>query len=209
MKTGVLIVVDGNEGAGKTTVLLWLHEALKQQLGDEKVILTRQPGGTPLGANIRSLLMATDSTVKMSEAAELLLFCADKANHCDLVIRPALEAGRVVLCDRFDSSTIAYQIFGRIRQEYLDAFKMINAFAKGAGYAGEIVPDMTLFFDVENDGLTKFDVEDHMFHRRVYEGFQFQLVNNPAWVRIDANQEQEVVKTQVWKAVVEFLGIQD
>jgi len=145
MKKGVLLVADGNEGAGKTTILNWLYETLKQQMGDGMVILTRQPGGTPLGAKIRSLLMTADPTMEISEVAELLLFCADRANHCDTVIRPALEAGKVVLCDRFDSSTIAYQIFGRMRHEYLDAFKMINAFARGAGSGGEIMPDMTLF----------------------------------------------------------------
>ncbi|OGM92870.1 dTMP kinase [Candidatus Wolfebacteria bacterium RIFOXYB1_FULL_54_12] len=220
MKKGVLLVADGNEGAGKTTILNWLYETLKQQMGDGMVILTRQPGGTPLGAKIRSLLMTADPTMEISEVAELLLFCADRANHCDTVIRPALEAGKVVLCDRFDSSTIAHQIFGRMRHEYLDAFKMINAFARGAGSGGEIMPDMTLFFDVEfergldrvrarNDGLTKFDAEEHAFHRRVYEGFQSQLAANATtWTRIDANPASEVVKTQAWAVVSEFLGIQ-
>ena len=81
MKKGVLLVADGNEGAGKTTILNWLYETLKQQMGDGMVILTRQPGGTPLGAKIRSLLMTADPTMEISEVAELLLFCADRAKQ--------------------------------------------------------------------------------------------------------------------------------
>lgn len=213
-KKGIFIVAEGGEGSGKTTVLKHIYNRLSLNPGSEHLVLTREPGGTPLADQIRHLLL--HGAGKPSIKTELLLFCAARADHCDKVIRPALKAGKIVLCDRFDGSTDAYQIYGRQRAEYKSALEKINAFARGRESGEEITPNLVLFFDVEvktglertlgrNEKQSNFDVEAFEFHQRVRNGFLLQCENNPNWARIDANRELLRVQFQAWKTVEAFL----
>lgn len=214
-KNGLFIVAEGGEGSGKTTILQYIHGRLVRIFGEKRVVLTREPGGTPLADEIRTLLL--HSTEKPSVRTELLLFCASRAEHCDKLIRPALEAGKILLSDRFDGSTLAYQIYGRERAAYGGIFEEINAFARGRGFTKEIVPDLVLFFDVDVEiGLARvrsrpekqsnFDKEAVGFHRRVRDGFIYQCENKQNWVRIDANLDLPTVRLLSWGAVASFLA---
>jgi dTMP kinase len=215
MENGVFIVAEGGEGSGKTSNLREIYNKLVELLGEDRVVLTKEPGGIETNKDIRRILLdKSHDPIKVK--TELLLFCADRAEHCDVLIRPALEAGKIVLSDRFDGSTWAYQIHGRERFEYAKIFEEINAFARGRGFDKEITPDLVLFFDVEvekglsrvksrNEVFTKFDSEEINFHKRVRDGFIIQCDNNPNWVRVDANPDFQTVQQNAWKAVESFL----
>ncbi len=134
--TGVFVAFEGGDGAGKSTQVRLLADWLTS-LGRE-VLVTRQPGGTPLGAQIRDLVLHGDH---VSPRAEALLFAADKAQHVDLVIRPALEAGGVVITDRYTDSSIAYQ--GAGRDLGADEVAQLQRWA-----VDSVVPDLTVIIDV-------------------------------------------------------------
>jgi dTMP kinase len=136
--SGLFVAFEGGEGAGKSTQLQRLADGLRADGHD--VLVTREPGGTPLGAHIRALLL--DSSAPISTRAELLLYSADRAQHVEAVIAPALAAGRVVLSDRYLDSTLAYQGDGRGLPA--DAVGAVSAFATGG-----LVPDLTVLLDVD------------------------------------------------------------
>ena len=168
------IVLDGVEGAGKSTQLARVAEALRA--AGEDVLVTVEPGGTPVGEAIRALLLAPDYP-QMTPLTEALLFCASRAQHVQQVIRPALAEGRLVLCDRFSAATFAYQGHaGGVGEE------LVVALDEAA--TGGLVPDMTIILDLPpEEGLRrKFgdgpgDTADRIerneleFHRRVRAGF--------------------------------------
>jgi dTMP kinase len=137
-KTGLLVTLEGSDGAGKTTQALLLAAALKR--AGRKVCLTKEPGGSPLSARIRALLLDPDMR-GLQAGAELLLFAADRRQHVSDTIAPALRRGDIVLCDRFTDSTLAYQGAGRAVAGPEVAW--ITRFA-----AQGLVPDLTLFFDL-------------------------------------------------------------
>jgi dTMP kinase len=184
---GLFIVLEGGEGAGKSSVQRALAARLQ---GDGRdVVLTREPGGTPLGEKIRALLLesALDDAV-----AELLLFEAARAHLVSKVIRPALERGATVICDRYAASSVAYQGWGReLGREIVE---VANDVAMQA-----VTPDLTLLLDVPPaDGLARragqgarnrFDRETVAFHERVRQGFLALAAESPAtWVVVDASQ---------------------
>lgn len=166
---GFFLTLEGPEGAGKTTHTRLLARTLQQE--GYQVVITREPGGTRLGEAIRSLLLARD-TGSISPMAETLLYLAARAEHVARVIRPALEAGAVVICDRFSHSTLAYQGYGRglPLQVLLD----LNRTATGG-----LEPDHTFILDVDvAEGLQRvgrcrdrLEAEAISFHRRVRQGF--------------------------------------
>lgn len=178
MGAGLLIVLEGAEGAGKTTQLRRLETHLREAGRD--VVALREPGGTPLGTSIRELLLDTASEI--APAAEALLFMASRAQIVAGAIRPALAAGRIVLLDRFFLSTYAYQIAGRGLPE--DEVRSANALATGG-----LVPDLTLVLDVDpEEGLSRArsrGAPDRMersgkeFHDRVADAFRTYLTG--AW----------------------------
>ncbi|MBS1702313.1 MAG: dTMP kinase [Armatimonadetes bacterium] len=180
----MFVTFEGPEGAGKSTALQAVAAELRT-LGRE-VTTTREPGGGPLGKRIRQMLLEEDA---VSAETELLLFLADRANHVETIIRPALAAGHVVLCDRHADSTLVYQGYGRGLP--LDFLRAGNAFATRG-----LVPDRTLLFDLDPSvGLARLggrevnrlDQEPLDFHRRVREGFLTLAHEEPSrFVVLDA-----------------------
>jgi dTMP kinase len=204
--SGRLIVLEGGEGAGKSTVLTALASHLRAS--GRRVVETREPGGTPLGERIRALIL--DAGGVDDALAELLLFEAARAHLVATVIRPALEHGDVVLCDRFSASSIAYQAYGRGVPRAL--VERANALATGG-----LAPDLTLLLDVPVDiGLARrarggdanhFDREAVAFHERVRQGFLDLAAASPdEWRIIDAAQSEDAVIAATVDAVSEAIA---
>lgn len=137
-KKGFFITFEGGEGAGKTTLIQGIESHLKK--ADHSVLKTREPGGTPLGESIRQTLLSANGPV--SAYAELCLFLASRAQHIEEVIGPALEQGKVVLCDRFNDSSIAYQ--GGARGLGIDKVEQMCEFV-----CQGLEPDLTLYLDID------------------------------------------------------------
>jgi dTMP kinase len=177
----LFITFEGIEGSGKSTQLRALASRLRES--GRVVVETREPGGTPAGAALRSLLLAAEP-VPLTPRAELFLYCADRTQHVSQVIRPALAAGRVVLCDRFSDSTIAYQGYGRGLD--LAMLRALDAQARDG-----VWPHLTFLFDCPAaEGLARargrsrsgdrFEGEALEFHERVRAGFQTLAREEPA-----------------------------
>jgi len=169
MSRGLFITFEGPDGSGKSTQVRLLGEYLKE-LGHD-VVCTREPGGSRIGEKIRDVILDTEN-MEMDALTEAMLYASSRAQHVAEVIRPALEQGRIVLCDRYVDSSIAYQGYGR---NLGDIVEEINALA----VAG-IVPDLTILLDIppevcfERIGRTdgdRIESEDMTYHRRVYEAY--------------------------------------
>lgn len=227
IKKGKFIVLEGGEGAGKGSCI---EDLFKERLKDRNDILfTREPGGTPVAEEIRDLLLRKNvenrKGEKIDALTELFLFCAARAQHIISAIKPILESGKHVICDRFDLSTIAYQIFGRERHDLGETFKQLNSIAKAG-----IEPDLLIYLDVDpkiglarksasKDGIcTRFDEEKLEFHYRVRQGYLVQIVSEGTdkgcglketkanWYLIDTNsQTEESTKKAVWNIVEKTL----
>lgn len=202
---GRFISFEGGEGCGKTTHIALLAERLRS-LGTE-VVLTREPGGTPLCEAIRGLLQFDAGGEPPVPEAEALLFCASRAQLVRNVIRPALERGAWVLCDRFADSTLAYQGYGRGFP--LDALRALLAFATGG-----LVPDTTFLLEASLEtrngrldarygtggGADRFEREEDDFHRRVREGFEALADAEPdRIVRIETERPVEETAAEIWR----------
>ena len=169
MTSGLFIVFEGGDGAGKTTQAELLAKFLQKR--GETVVMTRQPGGTDTGAKIRQIVLAAPGGEPLSSRAEFLLFAADKAQHVDELVRPALSRGEVVVCDRYTDSSLAYQGAGRV----LDVAEL----AELLDWATDsLVPDLTVLLDVapeasvvEKEGKDRIEIEGIEFHERVRQGF--------------------------------------
>ena len=179
----MFITFEGIEGSGKTTQQRLVAEHLRAR--GRTVVVTKEPGGTPLADRIRAILL--DSANVIDPIAEVFLFAASRRQHTTEVIEPALKRGEVVLCDRYADSTLAYQGFGRLID--LDRLRVLNEWATNA-----LVPDVTLLFDLaEETGLHRansrnaaapqdegrFEAEDLRFHRRVREGYLAMATAEP------------------------------
>ncbi len=193
----MFITFEGVEGAGKSTQIqraaAWLGT------NGHDVTITREPGGTPLGRGIRTLVLHTDEPI--AARAELLLYAADRAQHMAEVVEPALAAGGIVLCDRHADSLVAYQAFGRgIERSLVDE---LNRIATGGRR-----PDLTLVLDLdpalglgraESRGQPdRLEREDLAFHRRVREGFLAIAAQEPDRVLVVAADR---VPDAVWEDV--------
>jgi len=187
--TGLFITLEGPEGAGKSTNREYLAERLRA--AGIEVLLTREPGGTPLAERIRDVLLTPLEEV-MNADTELLLVFAARAQHLATVIRPALERGAVVLCDRFTDSTYAYQGAGR-------GLSLARIAALEDFVQGELRPDLTLVFDLPVDvglarasargRLDRFEQEGQAFFQRVREAFLARAAAAPQrYVLVDAAQ---------------------
>ena len=193
----MFITFEGPEGAGKSTALPAIADRLRSS--GFQVLTTREPGAGEFGKMIREILLHGD---EIDAKAELLLFLADRANHVASTIRPALDRGDVVLCDRYADSTLVYQGFTRGLDE---AFvRMGNEFATGG-----LDPDLTLLFDLDPKvGLSRIRNKDRLdsqpidFHQRVREGFLRESKNQPSrWKVIEASQSPLVVLEMCWEIV--------
>ncbi len=200
-RRGRFIVLEGGDGAGKSTLQRGLVERLRA--GGHTVIATREPGGTPLGDRVRDLLLAGDGSIE--PLAELLLFEAARAQLVSEVIHPALDRGEVVVCDRFTASSVAYQGYGR------EIGRSVVERANAIATAG-LAPDLTLLLDIPvdaglarraGDGATNhFDRERTAFHERVRQGFlELARESEGSWRVIDASQPFETVIDDAWTAV--------
>jgi dTMP kinase len=199
---GCLIAFEGVEGAGKSTHLRLAAQSLREQ--GVRVVETREPGGTPLGAELRGLLM--DQPQAPAPWTELLLYLADRAQHLAEVIRPALARGDVVLTDRFSASTIAYQ--GYARQLDLETVTRLDAIVRQG-----VSPRLTVLLDCpvavglrRARGDDRFHREDTAFHERVRAAFLTLARHEPdRYCVIDGSGASEQVQQQVLAAVMQCL----
>jgi dTMP kinase len=193
------IVVEGPEGAGKSTLIRWLEAQL---LADgQRVLTVRQPGGTPVAEAARKL--ALKSKHDITSAAELFLFLAARADLVERVVRPGLAEGQVILADRYDLSTIAYQVAGRglPRAEVETALRLAT---------GGLVPDLTLVLDLPVEigrerqrrarkAQDRLEGQDDAFHERVRAAYREAA--GPGVVHIDASQSKQIVQAAAWREV--------
>ncbi len=206
----MFITLEGPDGSGKTTQIRLLYDALVAAECD--VLLTREPGGTTIGDQIRVVLHDVENNDLVPEA-EILLYSASRAQLVGQVIRPALAAGTIVLCDRYADSTMAYQGYGRALS--LEALTAITAFATGG-----LKPDLTLFLDLEPEiGLTRrkasgqewnrMDQQTLDFYRLTRTGYHTLAAMEPErWVSIDASGSTTEVAAAVWATVQRRLNLQ-
>ena len=213
MSRGRLITFEGTEGGGKTTQITLLAERLRQS--GKAVRALREPGGTPIGEEIRHTLKHSSSNEAMAAETELLLMNASRAQLVREVIRPALKAGEFVLCDRFYHSTIAYQAFGR----GLD-LSVVQAMIDFT--VGETRPDLTVLLHVpvavsekrresRQAGATperdRFEQSSREFFERVENGFLTLAKKDPARIKlIDATASREEVQAAIWAQVAPLLA---
>ena len=201
---GTFITLEGPEGAGKTTQLKILSKFLQDE-GIEHVI-TRDPGGTSLGKPIRRILLSAESVV--SPVAELLLYEADRAQNVAEVILPGLAEGKVVFCDRYTDSTIAYQGYGRGID--LNLIDQLNSVASQG-----LRPKCTILFDIESSaGLARLHPSGHdrlereaiEFHQKVRHGYlELAKKDEERWRILDASMAMHMVQEQLRKFVMEAI----
>ncbi len=203
---GVFVAFEGGEGVGKTTQIALAAEYLRA--AGREVVETREPGGTPLGRELRSLVLDPDALI--APRAEALLYAADRAQHVDTVIRPALEAGRDVLTDRYVDSTLAYQGVGRGLS--VEDARVITDWATGG-----LLPDLTVLLDLDpRFGLARAEARsapDRLesaafeFHQAVRDGFTALAVAAPdRYVVIDATEPVEAIAAVVREALAALIG---
>jgi dTMP kinase len=197
---GAFITFEGGDGSGKSTQISLLHERLVREGVD--VVRTREPGGTRIGDQIRDIILNPEYE-EMCEKTEMYLYAAARAQIAEQVIWPALNAGKVVICDRFLDSSVVYQGYarglGRMVQD-------INVPA-----AGGLVPDMTIYLELDADiglarvgtGKDRIELQDIMYHNAVSDGYKQLAEKNPARIKVfDATEPIEVLKAKIWDTVV-------
>ena len=205
-RRGLFVTLEGGEGAGKSTQA----QMLTQRLHDAgyPVLLTREPAGMGLGRWLKELL--EEGGPALEPLAELLLFAAARAQHVAEVIRPALERGDIVVCDRFSDSTLAYQGYGRGLD--MELIRILNQAATGG-----IRPDLTLLFDVPPEaGLARKDrerVRDRIgteaiaFHRRVRQGYLALAREEPErFLVVDATLPAKDITERIWRCLEPLLS---
>lgn len=203
MQKGLFITFEGGDGCGKTTQLNLVKEFLTEK--GYEVVTTREPGSLELGKKIREILLHYDGVV--ADRCEIFLFLADRAQHIETFIKPAIEEGKIVLCDRHIDSTIAYQ--GYARGQDIQLLKDLNKIA-----VNNVNPDLTLLFDVatevaqervgsEKDRMESIGIE---FHKKVRNGYLELQKENPDRIKlINANNSIENVYEQVKSNIIDIL----
>ena len=208
----MFVTLEGPEGCGKSTQARLLLEYLHERLGEDKVILTREPGGTEIGEQIRNVIHSMRN-MEMSPTTEFLLYNAARAQIVAEVIRPALDAGKLVLCDRFADSTIAYQGYGR--QLEMTMVKQVIKYATGG-----LKPDLTFYLDVSveeglarrvhghsrGEEINRMDSQAREFYERATRGYEIMMSQEPSrWVRIDGCRTVEQVQADLRKTLERIL----
>ncbi len=213
-KNSLFITLEGGEGAGKTTLLEKLQQALSEK--GYEVVATREPGGTKLGNMIRKILLNRDIDCSIGNYTELMLFLAARTQHIEELIEPALEAGKIVICDRFNDSTIAYQ--GAARDLGVDKVEQ-QCFLACHG----VLPELTFFLDLNPEiGLERtkkinkdsapqgtvdrIEAEKMQFHQKVRSAIQqIAVKEHERILTIDAERPAEEVFTVALKKITETL----
>lgn len=201
---GKFIVIEGGDGSGKDSMFAYVIKEL------HSLVVTREPGGTRVGNEIRKLLL-NEKSFDMKARTELLLFYASRAQHVEEVIAPALDAGQNVLSNRFSLSTVAYQIYGRKQPQFFDLCTLLDM-----AVVGNYKPDLTIFLDIEPKNAlerirqranenNRFDEEDIEFYDRVREGYLTNLKSIPHKI-INVERPIEEVQKDVLDIIKETLG---
>jgi thymidylate kinase (EC 2.7.4.9) len=207
MDKGIFITFEGNDGSGKTTQIMLLADYLKKK--GLEVVTLREPGGTAIGEKIRDILLDKGNR-DMCPVTEMLLYAASRAQLVSSVIKPELERGRAVICDRFVDSSLAYQGFGR-------GLGTGNVWTVNRLAVDGCLPDMTFFMDIDADAAMarrcakggeadRIESEEMNFHRRVYAGYRELARQYPGRIRcIDVSRSPGEVFEEIRKYVDEFL----
>lgn len=204
---GIFITFEGNEGSGKTTIIEYMELMLAQK--GYKVKRTREPGGSKISEEIRKVILDVNNT-SMDAITEALLYAASRRQHLMEVIKPSLDLGYIVLCDRYIDSSLAYQ--GYARHIGIKEVFQINQFATEG-----LLPDLTIFVDIHPEvGLkrivnnrrnqNRLDLENINFHHLVHEGYQEVVKMFPDRFRvINGEQDVESVKKDTEKVIIDYL----
>lgn len=204
----LFITLEGPEGSGKSSVMEKVYQKLLSE--GYEIVKTREPGGTPIGEQIRNVILNQDNT-KMDIRTECLLFAASRRQHLVEKIWPSIKQGKLVFCDRYLDSSLAYQ--GYARKLGIDNVLNVNLFATENTY-----PDLTLFFDVtpeiglerinknHNREVNRLDVEKLEFHKNVYQGYIYLLKMYPERIkRIDASKPFDEVVEETYNLIKGYL----
>jgi len=210
MTKAKFIVIDGMDGSGKGTQIKLLQDKLKGQ----PVIFSREPGGSHLGEEIRSMLLRTEGNPR-GPLADFFLFFASRASHVEDTVTPAREQGTHVVSDRYASSTYAFQIFGEEHQEFIPLFDATMDNLE----RGKYWPNLYIFLDLPaevayerrsrdaSQAKSGFDLKPLEYHQRTREGFrEFAKKYGPAML-VDASRTPEEVHADIWKLVSKELGL--
>ncbi len=205
MAAGRFITFEGGEGTGKSTQVRRL--AARLAAAGREVVVTREPGGTPLGEAIRTLILSSRPAVE----AEFLLFAAARAEHVDKLIRPALAAGRWVVCDRYSDSTRVYQgVLAGVDRTLIDVVEAATSRAA--------VPDLTVVLDLpvatglgratRRGDLNRYDAESVGYHERIRQGFlDIARADSGRCVVVDGGASEDTVAEAIWSALGARLGV--
>ncbi len=202
MKKGYFISIEGGDGSGKTTASKYVINKLKEEGYD--VMYSREPGGVDIAEQIRNVILDVNNT-KMDTRTEALLYAASRRQHLVEVILPALQEGKIVICDRFIDSSLAYQ--GYARGIGIEEVMEINRFA-----IDDNMPDLTIYYDVDvevglsrissRNNLDRLDKESLEFHHKVHDGYHIVCDMFPNRIKtIDANQSQQIVEEETYKLI--------
>ncbi|UCC66101.1 MAG: dTMP kinase [Deltaproteobacteria bacterium] len=201
---GLLVTFEGIEGSGKSTQIGLVREFLE---GDGyPCLVTKEPGGAPLGEGISGILLGRDD-LRISPLAEVFLFGANRAQHVAEILRPALKEGKVVLCDRFTDATVAYQGYGRGVDVGL--IEQVNRWA-----TGDLMPDITILLDCPVElgmarakGKDRFEREGYTFHQRVREGYLRIAHQEPQRVKVVSGEGEEgMIQEEIRKVLRPLLA---
>lgn len=205
MRKGLLIALEGPDGSGKSTQIKMLSKYLEDR--GYNILVTREPGGTKISENIRNIILDNNNK-EMSDRCEALLYAASRAQLIEEVIKPAIEKGTIVLCDRFVYSSIVYQ--GIARGIGVDDIKSINEVALNG-----VEADLTLMINVDYEKglerkcaqreLDRLENSGNDFHRRVYDGYQYLANNMDNMIIIDGNNNFEEVHNKIVNEVENFI----
>lgn len=207
MKQGYFITFEGGDGSGKSTQIKKLKSFLEANGFD--VILTREPGGTEIGEKIRSIILDPENG-EMSAVTEAMLYAASRAQHVTEVIKPAIDSGKIVICDRFVDSSIAYQGYGRKLGESVE---IINSYA-----VGEYMPHMTFLLKLKPQAGSsriagrdkdRIEQESAAFHQVVFDGYEeLEKLYPERIVGIDASGTIEQIEEEIRAHIMKLLSIQ-
>lgn len=204
---GLFISIEGPDGSGKSTQIENIKKFFEGKNID--IVFTREPGGTPIGESIREIILDNKFS-EMDPMTEAMLYAASRAQHVAQVIRPALEQGKVVVCDRFVDSSLAYQGFGRGLGE---SVSVINSYA-----IGECMPDVTFLMKLDpnvgkhrieenRENQDRLEHEKLAFHNKVYKGYlKLEKQYPERIVGIDASMGIDEIKEEIYRKLEEIIG---